>query len=513
MSILHIDLEKEEIRSIADRGEKGYLLLHELIEGRKDCIAFTSITKDDLALRGASSSCYAFFSPLRGKIQYGYSNSSFPFVLYSFGYTALLISGRASCLSYISIRGNAIEMKRCEDLRHSSQEEFKKAVREKDSDIVLSTGRAADDMIRISALYEDGREIGRGGFGYAFSALNLKGICFQSYLPKRKEDEEGRRYLKEIEKSGFAGCLKRESDTAWIVNVERHGALPIDNFSRRHDARAVFLDGSYLKGRYGAYSISCTDCPVSCRRIMQDGTAVPELDEMIALGAMQDIFSSDKVLLLRSAVFDAGLETVEAGAMLSMTGLTFEEKIKKVKNYKGEDYGSYKVGGLSPLFDLRGSGEAALFMMLGDSFVPYYSLYSPSRIRDERSSAILALFERVYRYALSSRGLPVKGAYAAYVSPMPRICYHSPFLLRMFLEHVSFFSIDRKILIREGLEIMNMIGEDENQIPGHFIYTSSSGSDESTVNPTRLMWYYKREKRRLELKYLDRPAKRKAEKG
>ena len=155
MSILHIDLEKEEIRSIADRGEKGYLLLHELIEGRKDCIAFTSITKDDLALRGASSSCYAFFSPLRGKIQYGYSNSSFPFVLYSFGYTALLISGRASCLSYISIRGNAIEMKRCEDLRHSSHEEFKKAVRAKDSDIVLSTGRAADDMIMISALYED----------------------------------------------------------------------------------------------------------------------------------------------------------------------------------------------------------------------------------------------------------------------------------------------------------------------------------------------------------------------
>ena len=340
MSILHIDLEKEEIRSIADRGEKGYLLLHELIEGRKDCIAFTSITKDDLAIRGASSSCYAFFSPLRGKIQYGYSNSSFPFVLYSFGYTALLISGRASCLSYISIRGNAIEIKRCEDLRHSSQEEFKKAVREKDSDIVLSTGRAADDMIRISALYEDGREIGRGGFGYAFSALNLKGICFQSYLPKRKEDEEGRRYLKEIEKSGFAGCLKRESDTAWIVNVERHGALPIDNFSRRHDARAVFLDGSYLKGRYGAYSISCTDCPVSCRRIMQDGTAVPELDEMIALGAMQDIFSSDKVLLLRSAVFDAGLETVEAGAMLSVSGLTFEEKIKKVRSYVWEDYGS-----------------------------------------------------------------------------------------------------------------------------------------------------------------------------
>ena len=512
MSILYIDLEKEEIKSIKDRSEKGYFLLNSLMKDNQEGIAFTSIVESDLAIRGASTSLYAFYSPIKKCIQYGYFNSSFPFVLYSFGYTALFIRGRARYLSYISIRGNAIEIRKCENLRNASHGEFSSAVREKEDDIVLSTSRSADSLIKIAALYERGKEIGRGGFGYAFSRLNLKGICFQSYLAKRKESDEGKRYVKELEKSRFASRMKRESGASWILDVEKHGFLPIASFTRRHDARVVFLDGSYLKGKYGAYSIACGDCPVSCLRVLKDDTQSPDLSDAIALGSMQDIFSSERVLLLRSAVQDAGLETVEAGAMLSTMTIGFEEKIKRISTYKGESYDSYKIGGISPLFDIRGSGEAALFLMLGDTNIPYYSVYAPVEIRDDRISAILAVFERIYRYALSSRGLPVRGSYAAYVSKIPRICYFSPSLLRWTLEHISFFSIAPHVLIKEGLEIMNMIGEENNSVPDLFVYTSSSEFEDSTVNPTRLMENYKREKRRLERKFLYSSRGRKAEK-
>ena len=512
MSILYIDLENNEVKALRDKTESGYLLLHELMDGKSDRIAFTSILADDLEFRGASSTCHAFYSPLKDKIVYGYSNSLFGFVLYSFGYTALVLSGRADRLSYISVRGDSISVRECESLKLSSFSTFKDAVKQKESDIVLATGCAADRGIKCSALYEDGFEIGRGGFGHAFASLNLKGLVFQSYLPKRKESDEGRKYLRELERSSFARIMKRESDTFWLNNAERNAMLPFADFSRRHDARTLFLDGSYLKGEYGAYSSSCTDCPVSCKRVLQDGSDSPTFSQMAALGTMQDIFSSERVMLLTNAVTEAGIECVEAGAILAEGNLSFEDKLRACGKYDGREYGKYKIGGISPLLDIRGSGEAALFLILGDTALPYYSMYAPRKITDERVCAILAVFERIYRFSLSSRGLPVKGAYAAYVASMPSFFYSHPLLVRGYLEHVSFFDLDASLLIREGLEIINMIGEEENTVDEHFIYTSSSDNEKSTVNPTRLIGFYKREKRRLELKYLNRLKKRKGEK-
>lgn len=502
MSILYIDLKTGEVRNEKDRDEKGFFLVHSLMGEGGEKIVFSSITDASLEISGALSSCYAFYSPLKERIEYGYMPSLYGLVLYNFGYTAMVIEGRADCLSYITMRGGTVEIRECENYAHTSFSAFSSAVREKDSDIVLATGKAADSHIKCSAIYENGREVGRGGFGYAFSSLNLKGICFQSLLAKRRSGDEDRRYLRALEKSKFAKRLKRDSTTGWIRNAERAAFLPIDGFERRHDARAIFLDGSYLKEKYGVYSAGCGDCPVSCGRLLQDGSPAPDITEAMALGSMQGIFSSDKVMLLKAAVNEAGLETVEAGAMLAGSSLSFEDKIRFVMDYNGASYKHYEMGGLSVLADLRGSGEAALFLMLGDSELPYYTLYAPCVIRNDRISAILALFERVYRYALSSRGLPVKGAYAAYCSSIPAFCYAIPELLRFILSRISFFGIKPSLLIKEGLEIIALIGEEDNPVDDHFVYTSSSTTERSVCNPTRLMMHYRTEKRRLEEKFL-----------
>ena len=53
-----------------------------------------------------------------------------------------------------------------------------------------------------------------------------------------------------------------------------------------------------------------------------------------------------------------------------------------------------------------------------------------------------------------------------------------------------------------GLEIINLIGEEDNPVDDHFVYTSSSTTERSVCNPTRLMMHYRTEKRRLEEKFL-----------
>ena len=212
MSILYIDLKTGEVRNEKDRDEKGFFLVHSLMGEGSERIVFSSITDASLEISGALSSCYAFSSPLKERIEYGYMPSLYGLVLYNFGYTAMVIEGRADCLSYITMRGGTVEIHECENYAHTSVSTFSSAVREKDSDIVIATGKAADSHIKCSALYENGREVGRGGFGYAFSSLNLKGICFQRLLAKRKSGDEDRRYLRALEKSKFAKRLKRQYD-------------------------------------------------------------------------------------------------------------------------------------------------------------------------------------------------------------------------------------------------------------------------------------------------------------
>ena len=126
MSILYVNLEKNEIRTEKDRPENGYALLKALMDERKDRIAFTSINGDALRIKGASSALFAFNSPLKGRVDYGYAPLYLSFMLFSFGYTALVIEGKAERYCYLSLRGDRIELKEIE--RGLRYDEFRKRV-------------------------------------------------------------------------------------------------------------------------------------------------------------------------------------------------------------------------------------------------------------------------------------------------------------------------------------------------------------------------------------------------
>ncbi len=497
MSILYIDLKEKKVETVKDRKESGYYLLKALSDEKKDRIVFLSIAEEAMSIKGANNALFSYYDPLKDKIAYSYSPLQFPFVLSNLGYTALILDNRSDSLSYVSLRGDKIEIKESPSfLRH---DEFKASCSLKDDDIVASTSIAAEEGIKISAFYENGREIGRC-LGYAFSILNLKGIVVQNLAKKRTESSESKKYVKDVLSSDLSDILKRSSTSYFVKSVEERGALSIDNFKRRRDRRAIFLDGSYLKEKVGVYSSSCLDCPLLCKRILQDGSDAPSLIDVIALGSMQDIFSSDKVLSLKKAVYEKGLDTIEAGAMIALSGLSFEKKLDLIKTYKGEDYPSYKTGGHSLLFDPRGQKESALFLSLGDLNLPLFTLYGKRDVKDEHLVAVFAIYERALRYALTNKGLPFLGSYVAYIYKMPLLAYHSVSIFKIYIENLTLFSFKAEELLREGLEIINNLKEENYAFDDLFLYSTSSKKELSTLNITKLKEYYKTEKRRLELR-------------
>ncbi len=503
MSILYVDLDEERITSGRDEDEKGTALALSLLEktGTERAMVFIATPAEALPFKGASTFLFAFTSPLTGRRQVLNSVSDIGLVLMNMGYTALVLKGRARHLSYISFRGDAIELKRCEFFRSRSFEYVASTLGLKDRYILLSTSRAADSLIAYAALYEDGVQLGSGGLGYVFSSMNLKAMVFQTILPERTENDVSRRFLKKLADSRCAGDLKRDGSASFICKAVRYGYAPIAGFSRRFDPRADFLDGMYLKEKYGAYSGTCSDCPVSCRKLTKNGYNMPDLEDVMFLGTNLSIFSPESVMYLKMRLFEAGLEVVATATVLAEMGITDIEKIDKVI----DDILQRKIVLEVPhapfaTLDYRGCYEGAILYMLGETIMPLLSMHAPIPVRNVRSSAILALYGRLYANAIVDRGYPLIPGFAAYLGDIPLICYRVPWLLRRVLRSRKMFGIDADKLLEEGLAIVNRKDGKPFRLPDCFVYKADVSFDPSTVSPTRLMECYRNEKLRLEVK-------------
>lgn len=513
MSILYVDLFNSSMESVADMDETGFDLALSLAGKNPGSIVFTAIPEEAFQTRGASTMTFCFHSHLTGRLEAGFASSKVGFILRNFGYTAMVVVGRAPRLSYISFRGDGIGIVQCENMRGSSHEDFASMVKKQVDDVVVSTGVAADNLVMIAGLYERSRQIWRGGFGYSFAVHNLKGICFQGYIGKRNESEEGRRYMRKLTSSPCCNQLRRRGAVSYIKKASADGYLPIDNWSRRSDPRAIFLDGTYLKEKFGLYTDTCMDCYVSCLRRIKDGGLAPDLVDSMHLGSLLGLFSSLDVYEIKKTVYALGLEVVETGAILAEKGLkdlfaikAYLSEVAAGRNFEDLRLG-FRIGGLAPVVDYRGCKEAALFAILGELSYPIYSMYSPVRIENDGTAAVLAVFERAYNYALASRGLPVTGFYAAYVATLNPLVFRSPSLLFHMLSKGKRFGLDAVTLLSEGLSIMSRLPSSENRIPDHFIYDLDGGDD--AVNPTRLVGYYRHYLSRLERKLRKHPGRRK----
>ena len=514
MSILYVDLFKGSIESAADKQETGFDLTLALAKENPDSIIFTAIPEEAYSIRGALCMTFCFHSYLTGKDEAGFVNSKLGFILRNFGYTAMVVSGRSQRLSYISFRGDGIEICQCENLRGTSHEDFAASVKRQADDVVISTGVAADNLVLIAGLYERSRQIWRGGFGYSFAIHNLKGMCFQGYIGKRTESDDGKHYMKKLTSSPCCNMLRRKGAVSYIKKASSDGFLPVDNWTRRSDPRAIFLDGTYLKEKFGLYTESCMDCYVSCLRRIKDRGLAPDLIDSMHLGSLQGIFSSLTVYEMKRTVYSLGLEVVETGSILASKGFDDADAARNylyslAKGRNAEDLRlGFRIGGLAPLVDYRGCQEAAVFAMLGEISSPLYSMYSRMRIRRTDIAAMLALFERAYNYALASRGLPITGFFAAYVATLNPVVFFCPPLLFKCMTTGKRFGIEAKTLLRQGLEIISRLDAVRNRIPDHFIYDLDGGSE--SVNPTRLMGFYDHYLSKLERKLLKDNGRRKS---
>ena len=513
MSILYVDLDEEKITASADQSGKGVSLALSLLGKRSsdNTIVFTSTPGEALETRGASTYFISFVSPVTGRETVCPVVSSVGLILMNLGYTALVITGRCRKMCTLSFRGDSISIKHTEYFRGRSRDYVNLALGPKGNDVVFSTSIAADRGIPYAALYLGESEVGFDGLGLRFSDMNIKAMKIQAFLPERHPNEESRRFSKSVMGRKFSRALRTEGSLVMIDRIVKKGIAPIEGFERRFDPRAIFLDGSYIRISHGASSLSCSDCPIGCHKRTEDGVMIPEIEDAMYLGTNLGIFSSDSIMVLASRLDEYGLEAFNTGMYLSSNGVRgLDDALAAVESLMD---GRLKVEyphRSYPRFDYRGSYEGAIYYMKGDRFFPMLDMYMEKSITDITSAAIAALYERVYMYALTSRGYAVLPSFAEYLSEIPGWMFDVPEVLRVHLRRMRFYGINPRELLKEGLEILEKVDIEENlEIDDRFLYKPDMAFDDAVCPARKLMEAYERERLRLIVHLSDKSAIRK----
>lgn len=536
MVVLVLDLKNASVRKEEWREEylglRCAFSLHERYGD--DSLVLASITDSSSDGISIKSWPIVYFSDITQKRETVSLATPHGFSLLRMGIAAVVITGRADKLKYITLSPSRCEILPIENMRAESSMQFESVVASM-SDLCLSTGTAADKGVYFGSLQYKGRNIDAAGLGRAFYNHNLKGIVMPSFSEDNPAREGGR--ISVNDRTPFCRIVKSYGEYALTSSALRLGWAPVDNYSERFDPRAYNIDGMSIAERFGNYPEGCPGCPLSCFRSTRDGMPLPSWRDLFYLGPNIGFFDPGNITKIYSAVTARGLEIPTTGALISYIFTLGDEErefyslkehtLEAVISFIGRiSTGSILSKGLMalpgavqsydhrPVFcDVRGSFTHALLLSQGLDFVLPATLFFPDKPVDERCSAVFALYETIYTLALRELGYPTFLLSFLYWARVPRAAYRSPILARFFLKRFNAFGHSGRELLEIGWKVYESLDLSWHPIPNHFIMDSVSSYDAATVPLKRLQDYYDEEKLRLMISLKSRREKTERREG
>ena len=266
-------------------------------------------------------------SPLTGFIADSLSSSYFALELKRIGIDALIITGRSSAMSYLSIKNQTVEVRSAEHLRDKSPLEAESIIRgelESPGARVAAIGRAGEKLVRFATISNEGRHAGRGGVGAVMGSKNLKAIALSGDCPTDVADSGGvekiAAVLRERSLSSLTDKYREIGTVANLSVFNRLGTLPTRNFQQSTFDNADSLSGESLTENNFSRRHGCAACTIRCERLFKalDGRDQRmEYETLFALGPLCGIRDPDSVLHAAQLCDVYGLDTISTGGTLA----------------------------------------------------------------------------------------------------------------------------------------------------------------------------------------------------
>jgi aldehyde:ferredoxin oxidoreductase len=341
--LLHIDLTSREIawRALEESRLRAFLggiglgasLLYEYAPPGTDPFSpnnpliFASAPLADTGLTTTAKFAVVTKSPLTGFIADSLSSSHFALELKRIGIDALVITGQAASLAYISIQDCQVEIRPAEHLRGKTPIDSEAIIRDELSSPALrvaAIGKAGENRVRFATISNEGRHAGRGGVGAVMGAKNLKAIALSGDRGTEVADPAGveaiARALRERSLGSLTDKYRSIGTVANLAVFNRLGTLPTRNFQQSTFEHAEALSGETLTENDFSRRHGCASCTIRCERLFKtlDGTDQRlEYETLFALGPLCGINDPQTVLRAAQLCDQYGLDTISAGGTLA----------------------------------------------------------------------------------------------------------------------------------------------------------------------------------------------------
>jgi aldehyde:ferredoxin oxidoreductase len=254
------------------------------------------------------------------------------------GLDGIIVLGRAAAPCYLHVQGDVITIRPARALWGKGALETTAALQAAHPDArVLAIGRAGELQVPTATVINDkGRASGvRNGVGAVFGGKGLKAVVVDDRPVRRPEIADPIAY-RDLVRSVQAkiraskvldpktGTMAVHGTAIALEAIGRHEALPTRNHTRTAHSRYQEMGGRALTERVLVDRLTCTRCPIRCRRVtasrgrFEFHVEGPDYAQLCAFGPNCDLVDVEAISYLNYVCYDLGLDPIEMGNTLAM---------------------------------------------------------------------------------------------------------------------------------------------------------------------------------------------------
>ena len=260
-------------------------------------------------------------SPLTYTIFDSNAGGHFAKSMKSAGIDALVITGRSEIPVYLSIYDEDVDIVDADHLWGKDTRETTSILKEKGN--VACIGRAGEKKVRFANFVNDNLySSGRGGHGAVAGSKNLKAVVVKGtndtliaepeYLDKAVFNSQRLLQSNPVTSKGLSVY-----GTSVMVNVLDHlDILPAMNFREKfQDAGSISAEK--LSRTYESTKTPCDACPLGCRRVLENGSPLPDYDALWAFGPAVGNSDLESIVKANDLCYLDGVDPISCGATIA----------------------------------------------------------------------------------------------------------------------------------------------------------------------------------------------------
>ena len=325
-------------------------------------------------LTTSSKFAVAAKSPLTGMIGDSLSSSFIATELKKTGSDAVVVMGRSSSPTLLSITDDEAEFLDATHLVGMGTSATERAVKAQLGGMyrVASIGPAGESLVRYAGIANDGgRQAGRTGPGAVMGSKNLKAIAVRGHdRVSFAEPEILDEIRADLSRRSLGDATEKYRTLGTMANVSvfnRLGALPTRNFRQSTFEGVEAVSGEAFQKSHHVKNAHCANCTIGCEHIVTttDGgdkaTGRMEYQSSFALGPLVGVSDPNTVIRASRICDEMGMDTISAGGTIAWAMESFENGVLTAGDTGGVDLrfgdGDAVLSLLDMIAERRGLGE------------------------------------------------------------------------------------------------------------------------------------------------------------